>query len=142
MDAATLMMIQRAQRQLESDCSSARATSMREVQHAGNVHAAGYIRSLPEARRAIQRLHDDATRKMDKLLDEQLQKLAACNTRAEMLAERGRLLTKEWGFLRGTYATVYRRAERDSARILHARQVHDNEDDQSLAPSDSPSLRP
>lgn len=106
------------------DCSSARArirvaTNMRHVKQASDVHANPMIRALSQVRQDLRSVHDTAEKRMDALLDQQLQKLAACATGDEIRAEHARLLRNDWCFLRGDFSRIYHRADREYLRQLH-----------------------
>lgn len=110
-----------------NDCSSARAhirvaTNMRDVKHASDVHAQAVVRALPQVRQDLRSVHDTAEKRMDALLDQQLQKMAACATGDEIRAEHARLLRNDWCFLRGDFSRIYHRADREYLRFLHRAQ--------------------
>jgi len=107
-----------------NDCSSARArirvaSNMRHVKQASDVHANPMIRALPQVRQVLRSVHDAAEKRMDALLDQQLQKLASCATGDEILTEHARLLRNDWCFLRGDFSRIYHRADREYLRHLH-----------------------
>ncbi|MFC5511000.1 hypothetical protein ACFPOU_07665 [Massilia jejuensis] len=135
-----------------NDCSSARArirvaTDMRHVKHASDVHTNPMIRALPQVRQDVRSVHDAAEKRMDALLDQQLQKMAACATGDEIRAEHARLLRNDWCFLRGDFSRIYQRADREYLRLLHraerqpapAAPLEDQEpaadDEEGLAPA-------
>jgi len=107
-----------------NDCSSARArirmaTNMRQVKHSSDVHTNPMIRALPQVRQDLRSVHDEAERRMDTLLNKQLQKLAACATGDQIRAEHVRLLRNDWCFLRGNFFRIYHRANREYLRLIH-----------------------
>jgi len=125
MTNATDSFVQTLFTRLASDCSSARsrvrvAQTMRAVKHAADVHPNPMIRAYPQARQEVRKVHDAAETRMGELLDQQLQKLAACTSPEEIRAEYGSLMRNDWLFLRGEYSRTFVRADREFHRILHA----------------------
>lgn len=107
-----------------NDCNSARAhirvaTDMRQVRRAADVHTNPVIRALPQVRQDVRSVHDAAEKRLDALLDQQLQKLAACATGDEIRAEHARLLRNDWFVLRGDFSRIYHRADREYLRLMH-----------------------
>jgi len=113
-------LITRVANDCSSACSRIRvATDMRHVKHASNVHANPMIRALPQVRQELRSVHDAAEKRMDALLDQQLQRMAACATGNEIRAEHARLLRNDWCFLRGDFSRIYHRADRQYLCLLH-----------------------
>lgn len=134
-----------------NDCSSARArirsaTTMRLVKHASIVHANPMIRALLQVRQDLRSVHDGAEKRMEALLDQQLQKMAACASGDEIRVEHARLLRNDWCFLRGDFSRIYHRADREYLRLLHRaeRQLAPVApmDDQEPAPDDDEGSAP
>jgi len=124
MTDGTNFFVQTLITRVANDCSSARArirvsTNMRNVKHASDVHANPMVRALPQVRQELRSVHDAAEKRMDALLDQQLQKMAACATGDEIRAEHARLLRNDWCFLRGDFSRIYHRADREYLRLLH-----------------------
>lgn len=124
MSIATHFYLERLINQLSTDCHSAQSrirtsATMRDVKFAANLHANAMIRSLPQARQALQRVHDCAEKRMETLLDQQLKALEVLQSSDELRQEYGRLVRSDWTFLRGDYGRVYVHADREYRRLLH-----------------------
>jgi hypothetical protein len=124
MTDATHFYLDRLLNQLSGECTSAQARirtarTMREVKHASNVHASPMIRALPQARQQLHRVHDQAETRMVELLDKQLKDLGGLQSNEPLRAAYGQLLRNDWCFLRGDFARVYVRADREYQRLLH-----------------------
>lgn len=123
MNAGHLLIAQEAER-LAADCLSQQkqleeAKTMRAVRDLADVHLKPEMRGVPEARNAVNSLHMRAAGRMGELLDEQLLALARIESVGDFLDERARLMDREWRYLRGDYAQVLQRADRESAKIRH-----------------------
>lgn len=128
MTNGTDVFVQTLIARVANDCTSARArirvaTDMRHVKHASDVHANPMIRALPQVRQNLRSVHEAAEKRMDALLDQQLQKLGACATGGEIRAEHTRLLRDDWFFLRGDFSRTYHRADREYLRLLHRAEL-------------------
>lgn len=124
MTDATHFYLDRLLIQLSGECTSAQARirtarTMREVKHASNVHASPLIRSLPQARQQLHSLHDKAETRMVDLLDKHLQDLGGLLSSEQLRTKYGQLVRNDWCFLRGDFARVYVRADREYQRLLH-----------------------
>lgn len=124
MSNATHFYLERLITQLSTDCHSAQSrirtsATMRDVKFAANLHANAMIRSLPQARQALQRVHDCAEKRMETLLEQQLKALEVLQSSDELRQEYGRLVRSDWIFLRGDYGRVYVHADREYRRLLH-----------------------
>lgn len=124
MTNATHFYLDRLLNQLSGECTSAQARirtarTMREVKHASNVHASSLIRALPQTRQQLHRLHDQAEARMVELLDKQLKDLGGLQSSEQLRAAYGQLVRSDWCFLRGDFARVYGRADREYQRLLH-----------------------
>ncbi|MBY0240067.1 MAG: hypothetical protein K2X55_12200 [Burkholderiaceae bacterium] len=121
---ATHYYLERLLNQLSNDCGSAQArirtsTTMQAVKFAANLHANPMIRSLPQVRQALHRVHDCAEKRMEVLLDQQLKALEIVQSSDELRRDYGRLVRHDWSFLRGDYGRVYVHADREYHRLLH-----------------------
>lgn len=124
MTDATHFYLDRLLNQLSGECTSAEARirtarTMREVKHASYVHASPMIRSLPQARQQVHRVHDQAEGRMVELLEKQLKDLGSLQSSEQLRAAYGPLARNDWCFLRGDFARVYARADREYQRLLH-----------------------
>lgn len=124
MSNATHFYLERLLNQLSNDIHSAQArirtsTTMRDVKFAASLHPSPIIRSLPQARQALHRVHDCAEKRMQTLLEQQLKALAMLQSSDELGREYGRLVRSDWIFLRGDYGRVYLHADREYRRLLH-----------------------
>lgn len=124
MTDSTHFYVDRLLNQLSGECTSAQARirtarTMRDVKHASNVHASPLIRSLSQARQQVQRVHDQAETRMVELLDKQLKDLGGLQSSEQLRAAYGQLVRNDWCFLRGDFARVYVRADREYQRLLH-----------------------
>jgi hypothetical protein len=134
MDLATQLVLQRAINRLDSDCATARdriarGRTMRDVKMAADVYPQSILRGLPQVRTTVRQLKAIAEKRMNTLLDAQLQKLKKCQSPEEMKRERRVLVLNDWCFLRGEYSTVYRRAEYESGQILYQCRPPEFDDD-------------
>lgn len=124
MTDATHFYLDRLLNQLSGECTSAQARirtarTMREVKHASNVHGSPMIRSLPQARQQVHGVHDQAEARMVELLDKQLKDLGGLQSSEQLRAAYSQLVRNDWYFLRGDFARVYVRADREYQRLLH-----------------------
>jgi hypothetical protein len=122
-----------------SDCEGRRrrvgvANSMGEVKRLTDIHLRSELRPFAECRQARSHLQQTAEQRLYALLDEQLVALTQSPNTTRLNAERDRLISTEWTFLRGDFADVYRKAERDSRRLLYRLQ---QQEAASPAPPDS-----
>lgn len=119
-----MFRLQQMASSFESKCRSQQgqlphAETMRQVRDWGHASIASELRGMPGVREAETRLRWAAERRMEDLLDEQLNKLGECKTTEDFKKLHGRLQLDEWIFLRGDFARVFVKAERESYRIKH-----------------------
>lgn len=125
MNTAVNLHVQNLVRRYESDCSSAAARirtlrSIEEVVRAARVSANPLIRSLVRSLPAHKALDGAASRRLDELIQAQLDDVELepdVEKRKEIL---GRLRSRDWEFLRGDYAMQWRRADAGATRLIHA----------------------
>lgn len=122
-NAMTFYLTQQASR-FESDCrwhqqQLERAETMRQVRDCAHVILRSELRGMPGVREAETRLRWAAERRMEDLLDEQLDKLRKCETMEDFKQLHGRLQMDEWPFMRGDFARVFVKAERESHMVRH-----------------------
>jgi hypothetical protein len=139
MNDLTQFYVNRLLNQLSSDCSSAQArirtaTTMRAVKFAASVQANAMIRSLPDVRQEQYRVHDCAEKRMEVLLEQQLNALYGCQSSEQLRQEHGRLVCNDWIFLRGEFGRLYGRADREYHRLLHKHVQREKE----VAPAPPP----
>ena len=125
MTDATHFYLDRLLTQLSGDCSLAQARirtarTMREVKHASNVHASPLIRSLPQTRQHVHRVHEQAETRMVELLDKQLKVMGGQQSSDQLRSAHAQLVRQDWCFLRGDFARVYVHGDREYQRLLHA----------------------
>ncbi len=118
-----LMFAQQQLRQYESRCRSAAMTvancrSIPEVVRAARIHEPPMLRGLTRGISAPKALHQAAVTRINELVDAQLKTLEAEPDLALRRAAVGKLHRSDWDFLRGTYASEWRRAEDASQRLL------------------------
>lgn len=121
----TVFFVRQQLQNLDSQCGTALARigiarSMRDVKLACNVHAHSVVKPLADAKTLLRRVDQAAEQKLLQFLEVQMTELRSCATIDEFKAARGRLIRDQWEYLRGTFATIYRRAERDSMSIQAA----------------------
>lgn len=120
MDASSFLLSHELRR-FESACATAlvaiaRARTMREVSLAvRGVHAPAWARPVARTLPAHRRLHAEAERRMETLLDEHLAELRACGDAEAQRRMRGQRLQLDWCFLRGGHARLFVRAMQESA---------------------------
>lgn len=129
---ATQFYITRLINQLLTDCSSAQAriraaTTMRAVRFAASLHPSAMIRSLPEVRQELRRVHDCAETRLAALLGQQLKTLEACQSSEHLRQAYGHLVRNDWIFLRGDFSRLYGRADREYHRMLLKQVQHEKE---------------
>lgn len=129
---ATQVYLTRLINQLSIACSSAQAririaTTMRAVKFAASLHPTAMIRSLPEVRQELRRVHNCAETRLEDLLGQQLKTLEACQSSEHLRQAYGHLVRNEWIFLRGDFSHLYGRADREYHQMLHAQLRHEKE---------------
>jgi hypothetical protein len=114
------------ERRLDSECSTAvtrilHARTMADVVRATSVTIPPEIRAVARVQPSYRRMHATADQRLERLLTEQLAALKAASL-AEAEELHAGYRRKDWQALRGAYATLYRRAEAEAQRLLHAKR--------------------
>lgn len=128
----TQFLLSRYASQLDNDCSIAKqkinaAKSMWDVTRAaGQIHVRSELRGQPIARQSTFAVETAATKRLEEMLQAHIQALAECPNIELMKAKRADYVAGEWQSLRGAFAAVYRRAERDSLQLIHRRETDAN----------------
>lgn len=150
MNTGAIWYLQKLAQDVESTCRAQKgrlltARTMREVKNLSTVHVKPELRHIPGVRTAREALRTAAEDRMQSILKEQLQTLAALTSTDEFKLARGRLIRNDWAFLRGEFASIYRQAERESKLLLSqlersapVQQVSDEEEPDTDSPNDAP----
>lgn len=150
MNSGAIWYLQKLAQDVESTCHAQKgrlliARTMREVKNLSIVHVKPELRHISGVRVARDSLRRAAENRMQTILKEHLQTLAALTSIDEFRIARGRLIRNDWYFLRGEFAGIYRQAERESRslltrleRSLLPPQVDEEDDSDTGSPNDAP----
>lgn len=122
--SATAFFIEQAVQRYEQDCQwaitkIAQAQTMWEVKRAAHVVAPSILRGmhLPRAG-GRQQLSHAAERKLQGMLDAQLEKAKSLTNTDARKAYLGQVRLKEWEALRGEFASLYQKADMEGRKLL------------------------
>lgn len=97
------------------------------MKFAASLHPNAMIRSLPEVRQELRRVHDCAGTRLEALLGQQLKTLEVCQSSEHLRQAYGHLVRNDWIFLRGDFGHLYGLADREYHRMLHKQVQHEKE---------------
>jgi hypothetical protein len=114
-DQVQFWIMQQAKR-VEADCFGRRgqiasAQLMKQVVLAARVQVRSEVRHDPGIRRAVLEIKTLAERRLNTLLDAQLENLATSTSEDALKEAYGKLLAREWQCLRGDFPHVFLKAQ-------------------------------
>lgn len=135
-NAAHMLITQRVQR-VESDAANSQARlayakTIADVVRCADISVPAEVRFMRNSIRGLRSLEASAERRIEDIINDRLTQIADASTWADAKAERGRFI-QECNVLRGKYSRQYGHADRESQRLVYAKQQKERRADEGAA---------